>query len=55
MGNENGRKATTPLPPPLPPNKKEEEFLKAMEEINYNKKGIFVCTKLTQYQNSLKA
>ena len=54
MGNENGRKATTPLHPP-PPKQKRRKFLKAMEEINYNKKGIFVCTKLTQYQNSLKA
>ena len=38
MGNENGRKAKK---------KKKKEFLKAVEEINYNKKGIFVWTKLT--------
>ena len=29
------------------PKKKKKEFLKAVEEINYNKKGIFVWTKLT--------
>ena len=30
-----------------PKKKKKKEFLKAVEEINYNKKGIFVWTKLT--------